>query len=123
MIDTDAPAHGSIRAKPEGSCEIDMALEMLELALTQLRVAQRSLVLEAHKCGWHWLSQIVTLEGTYRDTKGLGAYKVTVLEQWKCVLSEGNKPNQKWVGLLQSLREDWADGAHSVEGVPPVELP
>ena len=93
MIDTDKPAHGSTGSKPEGGREIDVALEMLEAALTQQRVAQRSLVLEAHRCGWHWLSQLITSEGVYRDSEGLGAYEVAVLECWKRVLGDESAPN------------------------------
>ena len=114
MIDTDKPAHGSVGAKPGGSKAIDVALEMIEPALTQCRVAQRSLVMEAHRCGWHWLSQIVTREGAYRDSVGLGAQEVTVLEQWKKVLGgqQCAKPEVGGdVGKLEGRVGRW--GAHS----------
>ena len=122
-IDTDKLAHGSPGSRPEGHQEIDVPLEMIEPALTQQHIAQQSLVLEAHRCGWHWLSQFITPEGEYRGSEGLELYKLAVLEQWKQVLGDGSVPDLKWVEVLRSSAEEWTDGMHTVDGAHPVGLP
>ena len=119
-IDTDKPAHGSHGHRPDGYQEIDVPLELIEPAMTQQRIAKQSMVLDAHRCGWHWLSQLVTAEGGYKDAEGLGTYEVAVLERWKKVLGDGRVPNSEWVEVLRSSAEEWTDATRTVGGVRPV---
>ena len=105
-MDTDVAGWGRQGQEPEGREEWDAPLEWVSPAQTQCPVAEgggRSLLQDAAAQGWHWVSQIIGRDGTFREdesevSKEKGRIQRTLTRiLWQAVLAgpDGN-PSPVW---------------------------
>ena len=99
-MESDIPRWGLRGKLPPGRCEWDCLLEKVAPELTQLRVGGGTMLQDAQRYGWHWVSQLINAEGEFVDPPR-GEHARAVWGRWCAVLSgDDGQVSECWKAWL-----------------------
>ena len=76
-MDCDTPRWGGLDVMPEGRGEWDLSLEYVQPSITQKTVGGSSMLQDASREGWHWVSQL------WEAPEDASGARMRTYERWK----------------------------------------